>query len=151
MQSLSIYPSQKLNQQICISPEPRCSSKLTHTGVFELNTCALQTACQLSSAASVTPLGLCFLAQFPWYEMNIWNNWQLAVLPQSGGTEFDPHSVHDNLSVPLSVICISLCQSIKIKPTIMYMFTFLRTHFGLAMLHGDRSGSSLAQIMAALS
>ena len=30
-------------------------------------------------------------------------NWQLAVLPQPGGREFDPHRVHDNLSVPLRV------------------------------------------------
>ena len=31
------------------------------------------------------------------------DNWQLAELPQSGGREFDPRLVHDNLSVPLWV------------------------------------------------
>ena len=31
------------------------------------------------------------------------DNWQLAELPQSGGREFDPRRVHDNLSVPLWV------------------------------------------------
>ena len=35
--------------------------------------------------------------------MYVLHNWQLAVLPQSGGREFDPRRVHDNLSVPLWV------------------------------------------------
>ena len=34
---------------------------------------------------------------------NVLENWQLAVLPQSGGTEFDPRWVPNNLSVPLRV------------------------------------------------
>ena len=49
----------KLNQEICILPAPGRSSKLTHTGV-EIDTCAFQTGCQLSSAASGMSLGLCF-------------------------------------------------------------------------------------------
>ena len=36
-------------------------------------------------------------------------------------TEFDPRLVHDNLSVAFCVICVSLCQSIKIKSTNMYI------------------------------
>ena len=43
------------------------------------------------------------LARFQWREAYVLDNWQLAELPQSGGREFDPHRVHDNLSVPLSV------------------------------------------------
>ena len=31
------------------------------------------------------------------------DNWQLAVLPQSGGRKLDPRRVHDNLSVPVWV------------------------------------------------
>ena len=30
-------------------------------------------------------LGLVFLSQFQWHERNVLDNWQLAVLPQSGG------------------------------------------------------------------
>ena len=42
-----------------------------------------------------------FLARFQWREAYVLDNWQLAELPQSGGREFDPRWVHDNLSVPL--------------------------------------------------
>ena len=62
--------------------------------------------------------------QFQWREAYVLDNWQLAELPQSGGREFDPHRVHDNLSVPL-FICVSLCQSIIIKPTNMYVCMYV--------------------------
>ena len=48
-------------------------------------------------------IGLCFMTQFQWHEAIVLDNWQLAELPQSGGPEFDPRQVHDNLSVPLWV------------------------------------------------
>ena len=48
-------------------------------------------------------LELRFLARFQWREAYVLDNWQLAELPQSGGREFDPRRVHDNLSVPLWV------------------------------------------------
>ena len=44
-----------------------------------------------------------FLARFQWCEAYVLDNWQLTELPQSGGREFDPRLVHDNLSVPLWV------------------------------------------------
>ena len=44
-----------------------------------------------------------FFIQFQWHEVNVLDNWQLAKLPHSGGCEFDPHRVDDNLSVPLWV------------------------------------------------
>ena len=44
-----------------------------------------------------------FLTQFQWHEANVLDNWQLAVLPQSGGSEIDPRWAHDILSVPLWV------------------------------------------------
>ena len=78
------------------------AQKLTHTGV-EIDTCAFQTGCQLSSAAANMSLELRFLTQFQWREAYVLDNWQLAELPQSGGREFDPRRVHDNLSVPLWV------------------------------------------------
>ena len=92
----------KLNQEICISPASGRSSKLTHTGV-EIDTCAFQTGCQLSSAATGMSLELRFLARFQWREAYVLHNWQLAELPLSGGREFDPRRVQDHLSVPLWV------------------------------------------------
>ena len=93
---------QKLNQEICISPASGRSSKLTHTGV-EIDTCAFQTGCQLSSAATGMSLEFRFVARFHWREVHVLDNWQLAELPQSGGREFDHRRVHDDLSVPLWV------------------------------------------------
>ena len=83
-------------------PAPGRSSKLTHTGV-EIDTCAFQTGCQLSSAATGMSLELRFFTQFQWREAYVLDNWQLVVLSQSGRREFDPRRVHDNLSVPLWV------------------------------------------------
>ena len=65
---------------------------------------------------------------FQWHETNVLDNWQLAELPQSGGREFDPRRVHDNVSVPLWVYMRFLCQSIKFKPTNMY-FASARAQF----------------------
>ena len=48
-------------------------------------------------------IGIVFFTQFQWHEVDVLDNWQLVVLPQSGGCELDPRGVHDNLSVPLWV------------------------------------------------
>ena len=77
-------------------------AQFKYTGV-EIDTCAFQTGCQLSCEASGMSLGLCFFTQFQWHEVIMLDNWLLAVLPQSGGREFNPRRVHDNLSVPLWV------------------------------------------------
>ena len=73
--------------------------------VLKIDTCAFQTGCQLSSAASGTGLGhvigIVFLTQFQLLDVNVLDNWQLVVLPQSGDREFNPRRVHDNSSVPL--------------------------------------------------
>ena len=70
------------NQQIFISAQSGRSSKLTHTRVG-IDTYAFQTDKQLSSAASaIMSLGLCFFIHFLWNEMNVLDNWPLAVLPQ---------------------------------------------------------------------
>ena len=46
---------------------------------------------------------------------------RLVAVPQSGGREFNPRRDHDNSSVPLWVLCDSLCHRIKIKATNMYI------------------------------
>ena len=92
---------QKLNQQICISPAPGHSSKLTHTGV-KIDTRAFQMGCHLSSGASGMSLELCFWHDFSGIKQ-VLDNWPLAELPQRGGRGFEPRRVHDDLSVPLWV------------------------------------------------
>ena len=64
---------------------------------------SMQESIMLSSAASGMSLELRLLARFQWREAYVLDNWQLVELPQSGGREFDPRRVHDNLSVPLWV------------------------------------------------
>ena len=92
----------KLNQQICISPAPGRSSKLTHTGV-EINTMCIPDRLSVVQCSHEHVIGVAFMARFQWREAYVLDNWQLAELPQSGGREFDPRLVHDNLSVPLWV------------------------------------------------
>ena len=103
---------QKLNQEICISPAPRRTSKLTHTRV-EIDTCAYQTGCQLSSAATGMSLELRFLARFQWREAYVLDNWQLAELPQSRGRDSIPAGSTIIYRFLCGLICVSLCQSIK--------------------------------------
>ena len=134
----------KLNQQICISPAPGCSSKLTHTGV-EIDTCAFQTGCQLSSAATGMSLELRFLALFQWREAYVLDNWQLAELPQSGGREFDPRRSTIIYRFLCGFICVSLCQSIKIKPTNMYVCMYVCMYismvwYGMVWMDGWMDG-----------
>ena len=120
----------KLNQQICISPAQGRSSKLTHTGV-EIDTCAFQTGCQLSSAAPACHWSCVFRRNFSGVKRACWTtgSWRSCLsLEVSGGREFDPRRVHDNVSVPLwvymrfpvpehhfdsNIAC--LCQSIEIN------------------------------------
>ena len=87
-----------------------------HTDV-EIDTCQFQTGCQLSSTIWGMSLELCFITQFQWHEVNVLDNWQLAVLSQYGGREFDPRRVHDNLSVPLWVYTCFHVPEHQIKPT----------------------------------
>ena len=110
----------KLNQQICISPAPGRSSKLTHTGV-EIDTCAFQTGCQLSSAATGMSLELRFWRDYSGVKRTYWTtgSWRSCL------------SLEVVSSIPTGstiiyrflcgFICVSLCQSIKIKPTNMYI------------------------------
>ena len=66
-------------------------------------------------------LELRFLARFPWREAYVLHNWQLAELPQSGGVEFDPLRVHDNLWVPLLVNMHFPVPEHQINPKNMYI------------------------------
>ena len=81
------------------------------------NTCAFQTGCQCRLSYVV---GIVFFTQFLWHETNVLVNWQLALLPQSGGTEFDPRSVQDHVSVPLWVYMRFSVP--EIKSINMYMY-----------------------------
>ena len=53
---------------------PGRRSQLTHISV-EIDTCAFQAGCQLSSAASGMSLELRFLARFQWREAYVLDNW----------------------------------------------------------------------------
>ena len=93
-----------------------CTSKLTHTGV-EIDICVFQTDCQFSSAASGIWLGLCFWHNFSGMNRTCWTtgSWRgclsLAVMSSipAGST-----IIHRLLC---GFICVSLWQSINIKPT----------------------------------
>ena len=106
------------NQQIYISPAPGRSSKLTYTGV-EIDTCAFQTGCQLSSADSGMSLELRFWRNLSVVKRTCWTtgSWRSCL------------SLEVVSSIPVGstiiyrflcgFICVFLCQSIKIKPTNM--------------------------------
>ena len=70
-----------------------------HTSV-EIDTCVFQMYSVVQCILGHV-IGIVFFTQFQWHEANVLDNWQLAVLCQSGGREFDPRRVHNDLSVPL--------------------------------------------------
>ena len=118
-------PRMFLSTDLCISPAPGRSSKLTHTGV-EIDTCAFQTGCQLSSAATGMSLELRFFRRdFSGVKRTCWTtgSWRSCL------------SLEVVSSIPAGstiiyrflcgFICVSLCQSIKIKPTNMYVCMYI--------------------------
>ena len=110
----------KLNQQICISPAPGRSSKLTHTGV-EIDTCAFQTGCQLSSAASGMSLELRFWRDFNSVKRTCWTTGSWRSCLSLEVVSWIPAGSTIIYRFLCGFICVSLCQSIKIKPTNMYI------------------------------
>ena len=65
---------------------------------------------------------VCMYVCIQWHEANVLDNWQLAELSQSGGREFDPRRVRDNLSVPLlGLYAFSCARASTLKPTYMYI------------------------------
>ena len=78
----------------------RAQFKINTHGCWNWHICIpdglLVVQCSLGHA-----IGIVCLTQFQWHEANVLDNWQLALLPQSGGREFDPRRVHGNLSVPV--------------------------------------------------
>ena len=99
-QSTLIPQFRGIDKQICTSPEPGRSSKLTHTDAG-IDLCASQTGCQLSSAASGMSLGFVFFSGMKQMCPTAGSWW--CCLSRYGGCEFDPRLVHDTLSVPLWV------------------------------------------------
>ena len=93
------------NKYVCIYilQEPGCCSKLTHTHrCWNWHQCMTDGLpffqCRLGHVIEIV-----FFTQVQWHETNVLDNWQLVVLPQSDGTEFNPHWVHNNVSPPLRV------------------------------------------------
>ena len=111
------------HQQICISPAPRRSSKLTHTGV-EIDICAFQTGFQLSSAATGMSLELRFFdaISVAWSVHVCWTtgSWRSCLSLE----------VVSSIPAGSTIIyrflcgftCVSLCESIKIKPTNIWLW-----------------------------
>ena len=95
-----------------------------NTGV-EIDTCAFQAGCQLSSAASGMSLKLCFWHNFSGMKRSCWTtgSWpsclSLEVVSSiSAGSTITYRFL-------CGFICPSLCQSIKIKPTNVYIYIYI--------------------------
>ena len=99
----------------------RVHFKINKHTVTEVLKLTLQTGCQSSSTTLALPLEMCFWHNFGRCETSVLDNWQQIILPHYGISEFHPRLVHDNSSVPLWVVCVSLCQSIKMKPTNVFI------------------------------
>ena len=106
---------QNQTKQICISPAPGRSSKLKHTGV-KIDTCAFQTGCQLSSAASGMSLELRFLHNFSGMKQTCWTTGTWRSCLSLEGVSSIPAGSTIICRFLCGFICVSLSQSIKIKP-----------------------------------
>ena len=91
-QSIKINPTNMYRQiQVEVQNQHTQVVRLTHAHSRRVVSCPVQhRACHWD----------CVLTQFQWQEANVLDNWQLAVLSQVGGSDFDHRWVHDNLSVP---------------------------------------------------
>ena len=100
--------------------------KLAHTGV-EIDACAFQTGCQLSYAASGMSLELCFWHNFSGMKRTCWTtgSWQSCLSLEV--VSWIPAWSTIIYRFLCGFICASLCQSIKIKPTKMYMVQMIIT------------------------
>ena len=105
------------------------SIKIKPTNMFKINThgCWNWHVC-ISDGLSVVQcslghaIGIVFFTQCQWNEANMLDNWQLVVLPQSAVVSSIPAGsiiIHRFLC---GFLCVSLCQSIKIKPVNMYTY-----------------------------
>ena len=115
----------KLNQQICISPAPGRSSKLTHTGV-EIDTMCIPDRLSVVQCSHGHVIGVAFFRRdFSGVKRTCWTtgSWRSCL------------SLEVVSSIPTGstiiyrflcgFICVSLCQSIKIKPTNMYVCMYV--------------------------
>ena len=90
---------QNQTKQICISP---AQFKIKTHRCWNWHLC-IPDGLSVVQCSLGHVIGVAFFTQFQWHEANVLDSGQLAELPQSGGREFDPLRVHDNLSVPLWV------------------------------------------------
>ena len=115
----------KLNQQICISPAPGRSSKLTHTGV-EIDTMCIPDRLSVVQCSHGHVIGVAFFwRDFSGVKRTCWTtgSWRSCL------------SLEVVSSIPAwstiiyrflcGFIYVSLCQSIKIKPTNMYVCMYV--------------------------
>ena len=87
----------------------------------EIDTCAFQTGCQLSSAATGMSLELRFWHNFSGVKRTCWTtgSWRSCLSLQVVSSI--PAGSTIIYRFLCGFICVSLCQSIKIKPTNMYV------------------------------
>ena len=110
---------------IYISPAPGRSSKLTHTRV-EIDTCAFQTGCQLSSAASGMSLELYIWHDFGGMKRTCWTTGSWRTCLSLEVVSSIPAGSTITYRFLCGLICVSLCQSIKIQPKIHIHRTYLQ-------------------------
>ena len=116
---VSLCKSIKINPQICISRAPERSSKLIHTGV-EITTCAFQPGCQLSSAAWGMSLGFWFWRNSGGMKRTCWTTGSSRCCLRLEVVSLIPAG----FTFIRGFICVSLCQSLNIKPPNMYMHIY---------------------------
>ena len=97
--------------------KPGGSSKSAHMGV-EIDTCAFQTGCYLSSAASGMSLGLWFYTISVAWRV-VLDSWRCC-LSLGVVVSFSAGSTMINQFL-CGFICVSLCQNTKFKPTTMFV------------------------------
>ena len=111
----------KLNQEICISPAPGRSSKLTHTHVLKLTPVHSRRVVSCPVQPRPCHWSCVFWRDFSGVKRTCWTtgSWrrcsslEVVSLISAGST-----LIYRFLC---GLICLSLCQSIKIKPTNMYI------------------------------
>ena len=78
----------------------RAQFKINTNGCWNWHLC-IQDELSIVQCSLRHVIGIVFIHNFSGMKRTC--HWQLAVLTQSGGCEFDPHQVHDNLLVPFLV------------------------------------------------
>ena len=128
---VSLCQSIKIKPRNMYIASARAQFKInTHTHV-EIDTCAFQTGCQLSSAAMGMSLELRFWRDFSGVKRTCWKTGSWRSCPSLEVVSSIPAGSTIIYVFLCGLICVSLCQSIKIKPTNMYI-TIARAQFKIS-------------------